>query len=238
MFLSKWSAPIAVGLFLLGITLVLQWRSYATVPVPDNPTRVSATTIKRLEEEQRILKDQIEQIQKELRVYQELALFRQDTLKGLGEELEKQRVIAGLVPLKGPGIKAIVDDSTRNPLPTEDPNLYIVHDYQVRDVVNLLWQEKAEAIAINNERLVGTSSIYSSGGVIMVNNTRLSPPYEVSAVGNSDRLFGALSNPSYLRSLKSQVATYNLQFRFQKAPEVTLPAFKAGYTIRNASINE
>ena len=181
--LTSWTLSLTVALFVLGLFLSIQWRSEMGKPAAQDTRtgEIYGTTVRRLEEEQRQLKSNVERLQKEVQGYQEYAGQRQNTMGEVTDELRLQRIAAGLVPLQGPGVKVVLDDSKKTPAPGENPNLYIIHDYQLRDVVSLLWHAGGETIAINTERLVGTTSIYSSGGTVMVNSTRLSPPFVVCA---------------------------------------------------------
>jgi len=45
----------------------------------------------------------------------------------------------------------------------------------------------AEAITINGERLVSTSSIYGVGSSILVNTAFLSPTFRIEAIGSNER---------------------------------------------------
>ena len=54
-------------------------------------------------------------------------------------------------------------------------------------MLNLLWLAGAEAVSLNGERVVATTSIYCVGSTILVNDTRLSPPYEFLAIGDPAR---------------------------------------------------
>lgn len=236
--LNRWGLSLTVVLFVLGLFLSFQWRSEREKPeAQDSRAReVYGMTLKRLEEEQKRLKGEVEQLQKEVQAYQELVTLRRDTLGELAEELRLQRIAASLVPLKGPGLKGVLDDSKRTPAPGENPNLYIIHDYQLRDVVSLLWQAGAEAVSINTERLVATTSIYSSGGTIMVNSTRLSPPFAIQALGDSDRMMDLVGQPSSLRTLKAQAEAYGLSLSFQKEKELKVPAFSGAYAAKYLNV--
>ncbi|MDP2659405.1 MAG: DUF881 domain-containing protein [Dehalococcoidia bacterium] len=229
--LSPWIVSLTLVLFCLGIFLAVQWNSqWKLAPASDaRAGEVYGATLKRLEEEQKQLKSSVESLQKEMQGYQEQAGLRKDSRGEIAEELRVQRLVAGMATLKGPGIKAALDDSKRSPAQGENPNLYIIHDYQVRDVVNLLWQAGAEAISINSERFVPTTSIYSSGGTIMVNSTRLSPPFVVQAIGDADKMMGLIDDPASLRTLKGQAQAYGLALSYQKDKELKVPAFQGSY---------
>ena len=128
---NRWDAILATVMVVLGLTLSIQWRGEpaASPVVPTVGRDVSMTTIERLEAQQKALKAEMGRLQKELKSYQDFAVSRKDTLAGLTDELQRQQVLAGLVPLTGPGLRVVLDDSTYTPSPAEDASNYIIHDY-------------------------------------------------------------------------------------------------------------
>jgi uncharacterized protein YlxW (UPF0749 family) len=90
-------------------------------------------------------------------------------------------------------------------------------------------------VAINDERLVGTTSVYCVGSTIIVNETRLSPPFEIRAIGNPAQLENALQDPATLKKLKSRARLYGIQFKFSQSNELTLPAYTGGFAIKYAN---
>lgn len=230
---TKWNLSLAVGLGILGLALSLQWKTEPAASATDSPGRsISDNTIQRLEEDQRSLKAGVGYLQKQIQEYQQIAGARKENLSGITRSLDRQKVQAGIVGLSGQGVKVVVDDSTKSPSPNDDPANFIVHEYQLRDVVNLLWRAGAEAISINDERLVGTSSIYCVGSTIMVNSTRMSPPYELRAIGNASTLEETLNNPNLLRKLKSVAKQYGMEFKVQKAKDVYVPPYTGVFTMK------
>jgi len=172
-------------------------------------------------------------LRKELAQHQERVASNTKLLEGLTADLEAQRVAAGLYALKGPGLRVTLADSDRDNLPANvDPNFYIIHEYDLRDIMNFLWAADAEAIAVNEERIVGTTSIYCVGSTIMVNDTRLAPPYTILAIGDPTKLERALANPAYLKELRARVKTYGVQFKVVKEKEAIVPAYRGGFTVK------
>jgi uncharacterized protein YlxW (UPF0749 family) len=231
-----------VLLILLGIALgALVAANLQTKPKPavtreEYPRQVMTDTIARLEAEQADLKRTITDLRRMITERQEQAAAAKTTLAGISKAIEAHRHAAGTTALKGQGIRLTLDDSAIKSIPAgDDPSFYIVHEYQLRDVVNALWAAGAEAIAINGERLVTTSSIYCVGSTILVNNTRLSAPYELTVIGNPQALEEAMNNPNILKSLKTRVKVYGLQFKLVKHREVAVPAFNGSMVTRYAS---
>ena len=71
---------------------------------------------------------------------------------------------------------------------TDDPNRYIIHYENLLYLVNDLRNAGAEGISINGQRIVVSSEIRCVGNVILVNTTRLAPPFEISAIGDPKAL--------------------------------------------------
>ena len=159
-------------------------------------------------------------------------------MQALQAELERQQLLAGMVAVTGPGVTILLDDSDAQIPAGADPNQYIVHEYEIRDLVNVLWMAGSEAIAINDERLVNHSSIYCVGSTVMVNDTRLSPPYLVQAIGNPRVQADYLRNPSYLQGLKEKQRLYGLRFEVGLMHSVTLPAYSGGFLVQHARPGE
>lgn len=61
--------------------------------------------------------------------------------------------------------------------------------------MNELKNAGAEAISINDQRLVSTSSITCDGNVISVNGEKISSPFIIKAIGNASFMNSALSRP-------------------------------------------
>ena len=174
-----------------------------------------------------------------LDAYQRGLAADMEMLKGISAELERQKMMAGLLAVEGTGVQVTLDDSSIQAVPaTADPNAYLIHEYDLRDVVNLLWLAGSEAIAVNAERIVATSSIYCVGSTIMVNDTRLSPPYVIHAVGNSITQEDVLRNPAHLQEIKRRADLYGVQFKVDRRKLLSLPAYKGGFPIYYARLGD
>ncbi|MBC7249048.1 MAG: DUF881 domain-containing protein [Anaerolineae bacterium] len=216
----------------LGALISLQWNS-SPPPAPTSHERTAALTIQRLEAEQEELKATIAQLRARLNEYQQQSTAHTELLEEITAQLTEQKLRAGLLPVQGPGVQVILNDGSQRALPS-GPGDYLVHEYDIRDVVNLLWMAGSEAIAVNQERIVATTSIYCVGSTIMVNDTRLSPPYVIQSIGPPDIQSEVLRNPSYLRDLKDRAARYGVQFKVSKAGNLKLPAYAGSFVIRHA----
>jgi uncharacterized protein YlxW (UPF0749 family) len=243
-----------VSLLAVGLTLGLLLSASLRVPARSiAPTTNEATlglrnvspesvrigsSIERLEAEQQALKSTLAEQRGELAQRQQSAAAHAEQLTALQAEVQKQRLLAGLTPVQGTGVVITLDDSSVRSLPDDNANRYLIHDYDLRDIVGVLWMAGSEAIAINEERLVGNSSIYCVGSTVMVNNTRLSPPYTIRAIGDPRLQQDYLRNPSYLQDLRDRQRLYGLQVEVQGTARVLLPAHTGGFLIQYAQPGE
>ena len=228
-------AVVAVGMA-MGFLVTMQVQTALMRPpaTAEYGREVSATTIQRLESEQRALKDSIAGLRTRL-FAQQSAGSGAGSLFALTEELDRQRMAAGLTSVRGPGVAVELDDSTRAMPAGDDPANYLIHDYELRDVVSLLWLSGAESVAINDERVVAQTSIYCVGSTIIVNDTRLSPPYQIRAIGDSAQLDSALQDAGNLRKLKSRARLYGIQLHISRAADLALPAYSGDMAVKYAA---
>ncbi len=224
---------LLVACVLLGFLLTLQLRSPAAGrSFQEQDSERIASTIQQLEADQKELKDTVSALRAQIASYRRQTAA--SSTVGIEDELERQRMAAGLVPLSGPGLIVTLDDSTKAVGPGDDPANYLIHDYEVRDIVSLLWLAGAEAIAVHDERLVNNTSLYCVGSTVLCNNTRLSPPYEIRAIGVPASLEEPLRNPANLQKLKSRTKLFGAQFKFSTTKETTIPAYNGSFALRYA----
>ncbi len=228
---------LTVAGFILGLlmSMGLQAPSTGVPAAPDSPRELGKETINRLEAEQRTLKQALSERRTELAGLQKDASERKSALGSLNSELEAQRLLAGLVPVVGPGVQVILDDSSLKSIPAgDDASQYVIQDYDVRDVVAVLWQSGAEAIAVGDERVVNSTSFYSVSRSLLVNDTMMSSPYSIVAIG-PPAMEEMLGSSPRLQRLKESVRKYGLQFKVSRARELRLPAFSGRLPGRYAS---
>lgn len=155
---------------------------------------------------------------------EEVASFPQVTPSTeLQVRLAEQEEKLGFSELKGSGLIITLADSKQKPKPDDDPNYYIVHDWQIRNLVRFLLGVGADGVAVNDQRIVFNSEIVCAGPIIIVNGQRLSPPYRIFVVGDPKLLQEKLESFPDLELLKALRDTYGLVFQLETSPSVSLP---------------
>ena len=133
------------------------------------------------------------------------------------------RYRAALVPLEGEGVIVRMDDSTKPAKAGENPNLYVIHDDDLLRVVNELRAAGAEAIAINGQRLTGTSEIRCAGPTLSVNIVRSSAPFEIRAIGDKKSLENALRMRG---GVAETLGVWGIQLDIKASNDVYIPPYR------------
>jgi len=170
---------LTIVCFVLGLLLVAQFRTQRVT----SRTLLSASSADQLVitsslvENNARLREEMEALEEQLGEYQQAT--GRAVLEALVEELNKVRVINGLMEVSGLGVEVSID----GPIGVLD----------IQDLINELRNAGAEALTINGERLTLYSVIASTeDGVMIVNGMKLSRPYILQAIGQPEALETAL----------------------------------------------
>lgn len=152
------------------------------------------------------------------------------------EHLQAEEGLSAASSLEGTGVVLSLQDSV--PLPASpgvaEGTVNRVTDGDLQITVNALWAAGAEAISINGQRLSATSAIRTAGSAVLVDFRPLSPPYEVTALGDPQALregVDAGEGGEYLSDLSSR---FGIRASWTTGEELTVPARAIG-SLREAS---
>ncbi|NLJ69889.1 MAG: DUF881 domain-containing protein [Clostridiaceae bacterium] len=144
------------------------------------------------------------------------------------EQLTRTRQIAGLTEVKGNGVIVTVNDK-ENYDPLEDPIESLIHDQNIIYLIDLLVNNGAQAISINDLRIVNSSHIFCIGTTVLCNNQRTIPPYKIKAIGPQEQLEAALAaDPLYL---KLQSEPYSVRFSVESVTDLVINEYETPGTI-------
>jgi uncharacterized protein YlxW (UPF0749 family) len=91
-------------------------------------------------------------------------------------------------------------------------------------MVNLMRRFGATAIAVNDQRVLGNTPIVCAGPIILVNSSRMSPPYVITALGNPELLADSISQDVFFRVLEMYRDQFKITCSLEKKASVTVPA--------------
>jgi uncharacterized protein YlxW (UPF0749 family) len=222
----QWAVSIAGALAVIGFVGYAQWNgSPERAQFATSVQQVLAEQVTKLEDEQQELRVQIAAAEAQVLDFQTASTTSSSALAEVNRRLEDARLAVGLTGLRGPGVLIEIADSKRIVPEGENPANYIVLVDDLRDIVAALWASGAEAIAINDERLVATSSIYGVGASILVNTAFLSPPFQIKAIGAEGLLDRFDANPAFRGRVAQRIDLFGLEYASQAADTIEVPAF-------------
>ena len=198
---------------ILGIMLAVQFRT--------NKDISSTVPFQRIED----LSQQLIKAEKEIKelTKQNEELKQKSEEELIAKNLQTTQMAAGLIAVEGPGIIITIDDSKRVGKLGENPNLYLIHDDDILKVINELWAAGAEAMSINEQRIVTNSEIRCAGPTLSVNNTRSAPPYEIKVIGNAKNLESSLKMRG---GVIETLQFWGIQVTIQNQYVIKIPKYK------------
>lgn len=132
----------------------------------------------------------------------------------------------GLSEVSGSGVEILLDDAPNTErLGSSSSDKQLVQASDIRDIINLLFAADANAISINNQRVVATSPIASVGTTILINNTFVSPPFFIQAVGDSDNLSQRLYTAPEMKNMYSRKNESGLVLEISGKSTLTIPIY-------------
>ena len=90
----------------------------------------------------------------------------------------------------------------------------VVHDADVLETVNELFNAGAEAVSVNGQRIISTSAITCSGNVVTVNNEKVAVPFVIKAIGSPENLYETMTRPDGYLDLLDYL--YNINVKVEK----------------------
>lgn len=135
----------------------------------------------------------------------------------LEDTLQDLQMVAGTIPVSGPGLRITVDDAPSGS--TEGR----IRDTDLQRLANGLWEAGAEAVAVGGQRLTSRSAIRTAGEAITVNYRSLSPPYVVTAVGDPQTFSADFLETSAGQLFVDLRTTFGIGFEVQASTQLTLP---------------
>lgn len=161
--------------------------------------------------------EQYQEKSEKLKEYREKQQSTEESTKLIEKELGQIDMYLGKTEVQGEGIiiniKDINDDEEIPPISAED--LLVIVDY--------LKLAGAEAISINEQRIVNMSDIvYVNNSIIYVNQQRILAPYVIKAIGDSVTLESTLlGNGGYVETLKN----IGFDVDIQRQSKVNIPHY-------------
>jgi uncharacterized protein YlxW (UPF0749 family) len=148
----------------------------------------------------------------------------------LSAKIAALAVDAGLAPMRGPGLMVTLTDAQRDAngqFPRDaTPDDLVVHEQDIQAVLNALWNGGAEAVQMQDQRLITTSAARCVGNTLLLNGRTYSPPYTITAIGNATKMQAALTAAPLVTLYKQYAIRFGLGYTEEPQAQVDV----VGYT--------
>jgi uncharacterized protein YlxW (UPF0749 family) len=190
--MNTWTSRISITLmtFLLGVLLMAQFATQQRIDLKRTSASGAdgALLISSLVEGNTRLRQEVAELEAQMAGYR--GASNQARLKAMTDELDRLRMFTGAVEVFGPGVQVTLDGPAS------------VLDLQ--DLLNELRNAGAEALALNDRRIIVSSVIApTAGGDIAVDGVGIRRPYLFAAIGDPATLETALLRPGGLLAVFS-----------------------------------
>lgn len=154
------------------------------------------------------------------------------------DEAEELAPRVGTSAVAGPGVAVSLDDAgyTLETLPegyTVDD--VVVHQQDVQAVINAMWAGGAEAMMVQDQRIISTSAVRCVGNTLYLQGRVYSPPYTITAIGNPDLIQRALADDPTVSNYRAWADILGLGYEVSAVGEVELPAFTGTVRAQHAT---
>lgn len=148
-----------------------------------------------------------------------------NSLKILEEEVKEAESYLGYTDVQGQGIIVTLKDT----------DMYNIENYELLKLVNELNIAGAEAISINDQRVVSSTDItLVNNRIILVNTKKVSGPYIVKAIGDKKYFESALTiKGGYIDEVKAS----GRDIEYKVEDNIVIPAYDGELTFKYAKEN-
>ncbi len=212
---------LTIACIALGLLLASQYRAQMQSRTPAVSLAASGadqvTIISDLVESNASLRKAIDDLRQELASYQ--GAGEKSSLEAMVEELNRMRIVNGLLEVSGPGVAVQISGG--------------LGALDLQDLINEVRNSGAEAVALNNRRVVVRSVVGVSGKNLYLDGTLLASPYLLQAIGNPRDLQTALERKGGLVS--GLRATYpQIKIEVTQRENLVLPIYQGKYEFKYA----
>jgi uncharacterized protein YlxW (UPF0749 family) len=143
----------------------------------------------------------------------------------------------GTQGVTGPALSVSLDDANRTaaglPKPFTADDL-VVHQQDVQNVVNALWAGGAEAMMLQDQRVISTSAVRCVGNTLILQGRVYSPPYVIQAIGDQSAMREALDKSPQIRTYRDYADLLGLGYDVTSKGQASFPAYEGSLSLLHA----
>lgn len=174
-------------------------------------------------------KERYDEVSETLESYKEETSTDSQTKETLEAELETLELQLGKTDVEGEGVIITLSEKSQEELEEEEQIISIKAEDLVY-IVNYLKDSGAEAISINDERIVNTTDIADVGDAIKINSKYLrTDRYTIKAIGNSSYLESSIFGKG---GYAEQLSTTGIKTEIEKSNKVEISKYDGEFEIK------
>ena len=228
-------AQVSIGIvcMILSFFIVLQLKTVKNTTINTYPTQVR---VGQSQELLRLEKEKNEALYKQMMEYKDEIVEYQSQVNAdeiLIKDLRNAEIVAGTVSVQGPGMMVTLNDGGGVNTLNVDENLYVVHQEDILKILNELRAAGAEALSVNDQRVLATSEIRCAGNTVSINNTRTAAPFVIKAIGDPDQLESGLKMRGGIFDELSPWISIEVK---KVTDNITIPAYAGKFEFKHAKI--
>jgi uncharacterized protein YlxW (UPF0749 family) len=220
---------VAIVFAILGFMLAYQFKVLMNQEKTLNLSSANSTDItleiEQYQKQKTELEAKVEDLQTKVNSYEQAAAGTSDASKALLKELNDSRLLTGLTNVHGQGITIYLTPNS-DLFGTSGTGDHITDKHLVY-LVNELRFAGAEAISINDIRIVGMTGIRSAGSYILINDDErvsYSQRIVIKAIGDKSLLYSAMSFPEVFSDFKGIS-----DVKFEKSDDISIGKYTKTY---------
>jgi uncharacterized protein YlxW (UPF0749 family) len=160
----------------------------------------------------------------------------------LRREVEEVDGPAGLEPVTGPGVTVTLSDAPDDVADKVldegeiNPNRLVVHQQDIQAVVNAMWQGGAQAVTLQDQRIVSTTGIKCEGNAVLIQGVPYPQPYVISAIGDPGAIVAAIDRDDDVSAYRSDAAipSIGVGWSIDSEDRIEAPAYDGLLDLRYA----
>lgn len=214
---------IAIACFALATIMCMQFKIVKETDITSIETMKEEELRQELANWKQLYKEAQEQYDsktEKLDEYRQQQQSTEESSKIIEKELQQTNMYLGKTDVKGQGITIKIKDIDKNN--TENEGVEPISADDLLIIIDYLKLAGAEAISINEERIINMSEIVNiTSSIIFVNQQRILAPYVIKAIGDPTKLESTLlGNGGYIEIIKS----IGFDVEIEKG-EITIPKY-------------
>ena len=216
---------IGIACFILTMIIFMQFKVARETDITSIDTMRQAdlqTELANWKSKYEEVKKKYEEISQTLKKYEDESNSDEKTKKNLEAELKKLQSTLGLTDVEGKGIVIKLREKDEDSEEIDADELMII--------VNYLRDAGADAISINDERIINqTDFAYIRKGFIKINSKRVVEPYEIKAIGDQNYLKSSLIGKG---GYKEEREALGQEFIIEDKSKIKIPKYNGELNTR------